>query len=62
MSLGPTGTHNSRDSYVTATPPPPIPQSFDPGYIKPARTLQFGPQGSTSPGQGQNWPDSFQRP
>jgi hypothetical protein len=62
MALGPTGTHSSRETYVTATPPPPIPQPLDPGYVKPARTLQFGPQGSVSFGQAHNWPDSFQRP
>lgn len=64
---GPQGNHQSQDSYLTATPPPPIPQSVDPGYVKPARTLQFGPQGSINgavqaKGNGTGWPDSFQRP
>lgn len=62
MALGPTGKHNSIETFVTATPAPAIPQSVDPGYVKPVRALQFGPQGSTSPGTVHNWPDSFQRP
>lgn len=59
---GITGNHKSQETYVTATPPPVIPVSFDPGYIKPARSLQFGPQGNTGAGAPHNWPDTFQRP
>jgi hypothetical protein len=62
MALGPTGKHNSIETFVTATPPQPQPVRLDPGYQKPVRALQFGPQGSTSAGTAHNWPDSYQRP
>lgn len=64
MPQGPTGNHKSQETYVTVTPPAPIVdvQHPDPGYVKQARTLQVGPQGSTSPGVSHAWPDSFQRP
>jgi hypothetical protein len=61
---GITGIHKSIETYVTATPPPAIVDVLhpDPGYIKPARSLQFGPQGNSGAGQPHNWPDTFQRP
>jgi len=62
MALGPQGNHKSQESYLTATPPIANAGPVDPGYVKPIRTLQFGPQGNTSAGIAHSWPDSFQRP
>jgi hypothetical protein len=62
VGQGPQGTHTSQETFVTATPPPKIPGPLDPGYVKPIRTLQMGPQGNTSQGVAHGWPDSFQRP
>lgn len=64
MALGPKGTHASPDTYSTA--PTTVANNnqldVDPGYQKPSRLLQFGPQGNTSIGVAHNWPDTFQRP
>jgi len=58
---GPQGTHSSQDTYLTTTPPPKIVTNVDPGYVKPVRTLQFGPQGNVNTGSAHGWLDSFQR-
>lgn len=57
-------THKSLETYLTATPPAANVDTLhpDPGYVKPARALQFGPQGNTSTGIAHNWPDTFERP
>lgn len=61
--LGPAGQHASQDSFQT--PPTVVPNNFilspDPGYVQQARSLQAGPQGSSSPGINQPWKDSFHR-
>lgn len=64
MAQGPTGNHQSQETFQTATPPPKIVDTLHPdlGYVKPARALQFGPQGSTSQGTPHGWPDTFQKP
>jgi hypothetical protein len=63
MALGPAGKHGSQESY--STPPTTVPNnnilSPDPGYVQPARSLQFGPQGNTGVGQPHAWPDSFHK-
>ena len=61
---GITGNHQSQETYITATPPPKIVDALhpDPGYVKPARSLQFGPQGNVAPGTAHAWPDTFQKP
>lgn len=65
MAFGPAGpTHKSQETFVTATPPPAIVDTFhvEPGYTKNARAFQSGPQGNTSSGVAHNWPDTYQRP
>lgn len=64
MAFGPKGNHASQETYSVA--PTSVSNNNilrpDPGYVKPIRAQQFGPQGNTSPGQAHNWPDTFQRP